>query len=132
MRLMTPSTFASSQSLGGVSLLATTLGRPAITTAATTDSSAAASASLARTNTRDSDHLLNTWIIADAVQEEGGGLGEVVLHGNVILDDSKRDIGFPALDSVQEVAHLGFFAQAMVRRGGGLKVGCPELEACVL
>ena len=76
-------------SVGGVSLLVTTLGGPATTTTATTALSAAASASLVRANARDSDNLLKTRIIADAVQEEGGGLREVVLRGNIILDDSK-------------------------------------------
>ena len=75
--------------VGGVSLLVTTLGGPATTTTATTALSAAASASLVRANARDSDNLLKTRIIADAVQEEGGGLREVVLRGNIILDDSK-------------------------------------------
>ena len=69
--------------VGGVSLLATTLGGPATTTAATTASSASATVSLARANARYSGDLFETRIIADAVHEEGGGLREVVLHGKV-------------------------------------------------
>ena len=49
-----------------------------------------------------------------------------------ILDDSKGGFEFPSLDSVQEMTHLGVFAQATARRGGCLKVGSPGIEACML
>ena len=114
-----------------ISLGATTLGGSATTTTTATTTTSAA-ATLAHANTRDPGDLLETRIIANAVQEEGGSHCGVVLHATIIADDSKGDLEFPSLDPMQEMAHLGFFTQARVRRGGCLKVGSPGLEAGML
>ena len=75
-------------------LCVVSLGGPTFSTTTTT----LLAATLPLANTRYLAGPLETWIVANVIQEVGGCLGEIDLYGDIVADDCEEHLKFPPLD----------------------------------